>query len=157
MADTAKKPGCIPKRYILSLMIFFGFFIMYGLRVNLNVAIGAMAKSHIIFVNGKPTKEVKRLYRNDRFYGWQGHSSLFWCKLPILPFFILKTLLIKNIANGKLNPSTYKLYTMHCCVQFLKRAIVCAHRSHCKHSEWLLSCLHLFFMYYKCSLFRFCF
>lgn len=58
MADT-KQPGCIPKRYILSMMIFMGFFIMYGLRVNLNVAIGAMAKNHTIFVHGKPQKEVK--------------------------------------------------------------------------------------------------
>lgn len=58
MAD-GKKEGCIPKRYILSIMIFMGFFTMYGLRVNLNVAIGAMAKNHTILVNGKPTKEVK--------------------------------------------------------------------------------------------------
>lgn len=58
------KEGCLPKRYILSMLVFLGFFTMYGLRVNLNVAIGAMAKNHTILSHGKAHKEVKRLKVN---------------------------------------------------------------------------------------------
>ena len=42
-----------PKRYVLSGMIFIGFFVMSGLRVNLNVAIGAMVNNHTAVVEGK--------------------------------------------------------------------------------------------------------
>ena len=38
--------NALPKRYILSEMIFIGFFVMSGLRVNLNVVIGAMVNNH---------------------------------------------------------------------------------------------------------------
>ena len=38
--------NALPKRYILSEMIFIGFFVMSGLRVNLNVAIDAMVNNH---------------------------------------------------------------------------------------------------------------
>ncbi|XP_067038099.1 vesicular glutamate transporter 2-like [Acropora muricata] len=42
-----------PKRYVLSGMIFVGFFVMSGLRVNLNVAIGAMVNNHTAVVDGQ--------------------------------------------------------------------------------------------------------
>ena len=42
-----------PKRYVLSGMIFVGFFVMSGLRVNLNVAIGAMVNNHTAVVDGE--------------------------------------------------------------------------------------------------------
>ena len=35
----------LPKRYILSEIIFIGFFVMSGLKVNLNVAIGAVVNN----------------------------------------------------------------------------------------------------------------
>ena len=38
--------NALPKRYILSEMIFIGFFVMSGLRVNLNVATGVMVNNH---------------------------------------------------------------------------------------------------------------
>ena len=47
-----------PKRYILALMIFLGFCVLYALRVNLNVAIGAMCNNHTIYVNGFYVKKV---------------------------------------------------------------------------------------------------
>ena len=37
-----------PKRYILVIMTFLGFVNMYALRVNLNVALGAMVGNHTI-------------------------------------------------------------------------------------------------------------
>ena len=38
--------NALPKRYVLSEMIFTGFFVMSELRVNLDVAIGAMVNNH---------------------------------------------------------------------------------------------------------------
>ena len=41
-----------PKRYILAIMTFLGFMNMYALRVNLNVAIGAMVNNHTVHQKG---------------------------------------------------------------------------------------------------------
>ena len=43
----------LPKRYVLSEMIFTGFFVMSELGVNLNVAIGAMVVNHTAVVDGE--------------------------------------------------------------------------------------------------------
>lgn len=51
----------IPKRYILSVLVFWGFFTMYALRTNLNVAIGAMVKNHTVFIDGVETYKVIQL------------------------------------------------------------------------------------------------
>lgn len=51
----------IPKRYILSILVFWGFFTMYALRTNLNVAIGAMVKNHTVFIDGVETYKVIQL------------------------------------------------------------------------------------------------
>ncbi len=48
----------IPKRYVLSILVFWGFFTMYALRTNLNVAIGAMVKNHTVFIDGVETDKV---------------------------------------------------------------------------------------------------
>lgn len=48
-----------PKRYVLSGMIFVGFFVMSGLRVNLNVAIGAMVNNHTAVVDGQTICRVR--------------------------------------------------------------------------------------------------
>ena len=42
----------LPKRYILAIMMFMGFMNMYAIRVNLNVAIGAMTNNHTISQGG---------------------------------------------------------------------------------------------------------
>ena len=51
MARLEKDVG-FPKRYVLALMVFLGFSVLYALRVNLNVAIGAMCNNHTIYENG---------------------------------------------------------------------------------------------------------
>lgn len=50
----------LPKRYVLSGMIFIGFFVMSGLRVNLNVAIGAMVSNHTAVVDGETICRVSQ-------------------------------------------------------------------------------------------------
>ena len=51
----------IPKRYVLSILVFWGFFTMYALRTNLNVAIGAMVKNHTVLIDGVETDKVRQL------------------------------------------------------------------------------------------------
>ena len=48
----------LPKRYILAIMMFMGFVNMYAVRVNLNVAIGAMVNNHTVVKNGVATTVV---------------------------------------------------------------------------------------------------
>ena len=48
----------IPKRFLLLFMVFLGFTTMYALRVNLNVAIGAMVNNHTVHVDGKQVEKV---------------------------------------------------------------------------------------------------
>lgn len=62
-AEYNEKEVGFPKRYILALMIFLGFCVLYALRVNLNVAIGAMCNNHTIYVNGFYVKKVSRTYK----------------------------------------------------------------------------------------------
>lgn len=40
------------------MLIFWGFFIMYAIRTNINVAIGAMLKNHTVLVDGVETEQV---------------------------------------------------------------------------------------------------
>lgn len=47
-----------PKRYILAIMTFLGFMNMYALRVNLNVAIGAMVNNHTVHQKGYTVTRV---------------------------------------------------------------------------------------------------
>ena len=51
----------VPKRYVLSILIFWAFFTMYALRTNINVAIGAMVKNHTVFKDGKEIETVGKL------------------------------------------------------------------------------------------------
>lgn len=48
-----------PKRYILAIMTFLGFMNMYALRVNLNVAIGAMVNNHTVHQKGYTLTRVR--------------------------------------------------------------------------------------------------
>ena len=45
--------NALPKRYVLFGMIFIGFFVMSGLRGNLNVTVGAMVNNHTVVVDGE--------------------------------------------------------------------------------------------------------
>ena len=45
--------NALPKRYVLSRMIFIGSFVISGLRGNLNVAVGAMVSNHTVVVDGE--------------------------------------------------------------------------------------------------------
>jgi hypothetical protein len=64
-------PQTIPKRYVLSLIAFFGFFNAYILRSNLSIAIITMAKPtiHISSKNISITQPVKTyFFKKYNFY-----------------------------------------------------------------------------------------
>lgn len=59
--ERLEKDAGFPKRYVLALMVFLGFSVLYALRVNLNVAIGAMCNNHTIYENGFYVNKVSIL------------------------------------------------------------------------------------------------
>ncbi|XP_044170620.1 vesicular glutamate transporter 3-like isoform X1 [Acropora millepora] len=59
----------IPKRYVLSMLIFWGFFTMYAIRTNINVAIGAMLKNHTVLVDGVETEQEAEFKWNSKLRG----------------------------------------------------------------------------------------
>ena len=60
----------LPKRYVLSGMIFIGFFVMSGLRVNLNVAIGAMVNNHTAVMDGEIICRVSEGSTSEKTRSW---------------------------------------------------------------------------------------
>jgi hypothetical protein len=58
--DNTDTSFAFPKRYVLAIMTFLGFMNMYALRVNLNVAIGAMVNNHTVDINGMQFLRVCR-------------------------------------------------------------------------------------------------
>ena len=60
----------LPKRYVLSGMIFIGFFVMSGLRVNLNVAIGAMVNNHTAVMDGEIICRVSEDSTSEKTRSW---------------------------------------------------------------------------------------
>ena len=64
-----------PKRYILVIMTFLGFMNMYALRVNLNVAIGAMVNNHTIQVKGYTVVRV-RIVNSLKFLFCTSHGFI---------------------------------------------------------------------------------
>lgn len=53
-----EKINSFPKRYILACLIFLGFCVLYGLRVNLNIAIGVMCNNNTQTINGFSVTKV---------------------------------------------------------------------------------------------------
>lgn len=53
----------LPKRYILAIMMFMGFVNLYAVRVNLNVAIGAMVNNHTVVKDGVAITVVSSFWK----------------------------------------------------------------------------------------------
>jgi len=63
ITENAETPDVfLPKRYILAIMMFMGFVNMYAVRVNLNVAIGAMVNNHTVVRDGVSTTVVSDFF-----------------------------------------------------------------------------------------------
>ncbi|XP_023610047.1 sialin isoform X5 [Myotis lucifugus] len=56
-SSTSKTPVCCSARYNLAVLAFFGFFILYALRVNLSVALVDMVDSNTTLANNRTSKE----------------------------------------------------------------------------------------------------
>ena len=82
--ERLEKDVGFPKRYVLALMVFLGFSVLYALRVNLNVAIGAMCNNHTIYENGFYVNKVDfafyfHLQSNQCFTTKNIFFRLFFC------------------------------------------------------------------------------
>jgi len=67
--NEVESDGGFPKRYVLALMVFLGFSVLYALRVNLNVAIGAMCNNHTIYENGFYVNKVAEFEWDSKTQG----------------------------------------------------------------------------------------
>jgi len=57
----SKTCKCLPKRYVLAVLSFFGFFNVYCLRVDLSVALVAMTTNHTRYGRNGTEYTVKRV------------------------------------------------------------------------------------------------
>lgn len=70
ISDSDDSPDVfLPKRYILAIMMFLGFVNMYAIRVNLNVAIGAMVNNHTLIKGGVASVEAPEFDWSSRLQG----------------------------------------------------------------------------------------
>ena len=61
--------GGIPKRYVLLFLVFLGFVNIYGLRINLNVALVAMVNNRTYTKGGVTIKEPAEFHWNSKTQG----------------------------------------------------------------------------------------
>ena len=59
----------IPKRYVLLFLVFLGFVNIYGLRINLNVALVAMVNNRTSVRGGVTVKEPAEFHWNSKTQG----------------------------------------------------------------------------------------
>lgn len=59
----------IPKRYLLLFLVFLGFVNIYGLRVNLNVALVAMVNNRTYTLGGVRVEEPAEFHWNSKTQG----------------------------------------------------------------------------------------
>ena len=69
----------IPKRYLLLFLVFLGFVNIYGLRVNLNVALVAMVNNRTYTLGGVKVEEPAEFHWNSKTQGnnWGVKSILY--------------------------------------------------------------------------------
>ena len=68
---TSKSLLCnrLPKRYLLLLLVFLGFVNIYGLRVNLNVALVAMVNNRTVIKAGVQTRMPAEFHWDSKTQG----------------------------------------------------------------------------------------
>ena len=56
--------GCLGSRHLMAVLLFFGFFVSYALRINISVAIVAMvnqSKCRVPLVQKPPARNITRV------------------------------------------------------------------------------------------------
>lgn len=103
----------VPRRYILAILMFCGFMNMYAIRVNLNVAIGAMVKNHTIVQNGKHINKEPDFHWGPRLQGVVLGSFYYGYMVLQIPggYFAMKIGGTKIFGFGVLFASIFTLFT----------------------------------------------
>uniref|UniRef100_A0A8C0N542 Major facilitator superfamily (MFS) profile domain-containing protein n=1 Tax=Canis lupus familiaris TaxID=9615 RepID=A0A8C0N542_CANLF len=81
--DTFQAPVCCSARYNLAVLAFFGFFVLYALRVNLSVALVDMVDSNTTLADNRTSKEcaehsapIKVLHnQTGKRYQWDAETQ----------------------------------------------------------------------------------
>lgn len=70
-------PVCCSARYNLAVLAFFGFFVLYALRVNLSVALVDMVDSNTTLANNRTSKECAEHSASNKVIRNQTVSIIF--------------------------------------------------------------------------------
>lgn len=68
---------CCSARYNLAVLAFFGFFVLYALRVNLSVALVDMVDSNTTLANNRTSKECAEHSASNKVIRNQTVSTVF--------------------------------------------------------------------------------
>ncbi len=69
LSESSKLSHGIPKRYVLLFLVFLGFVNIYGLRINLNVALVAMVNNRTYTKGGVRVKEPAEFHWDSKTQG----------------------------------------------------------------------------------------
>lgn len=78
LAKSSRLSHGIPKRYALLFLVFLGFVNIYGLRINLNVALVAMVNNHTYTRGGVTVQEPAEFHWNSKTQGKDPACSQAW-------------------------------------------------------------------------------
>lgn len=77
-------PVCCSARYNLAVLAFFGFFVLYALRVNLSVALVEMVDSNTTLANNRTSQECAEHSASNKVIRNQTVSTISFLKQAIL-------------------------------------------------------------------------
>jgi hypothetical protein len=78
LTESSRLSHGIPKRYALLFLVFLGFVNIYGLRINLNVALVAMVNNHTYTRGGVSVQEPAEFHWNSKTQGKDPACSQAW-------------------------------------------------------------------------------
>lgn len=92
---------CCSARYNLAVLAFFGFFVLYALRVNLSVALVDMVDSNTTLADNRTSKECAEHSASNKALHKQMVSSIFKQTTLILKYIQVK--ILKGLSSSYRN------------------------------------------------------
>ncbi|XP_065208362.1 vesicular glutamate transporter 3-like isoform X2 [Planococcus citri] len=83
--ESSTKSSCMPKRYIIMLLLFFGMMNVFILRVNLNVAVVEMTSNRTVVINNQTIEQKPEFDWNSKTKGIL-LSLFFYGYIIVMPF-----------------------------------------------------------------------
>lgn len=92
---------CCSARYNLAILAFFGFFVLYALRVNLSVALVDMVDSNTTLVDNRTSKECAEHSTSNKVLHNQTVSIFFKQTILLLKFIYIR--ILKGLSSSHRN------------------------------------------------------